>query len=466
LKISKDAGDFLLSKYCLPNKFTIPEVLEFYDLERAKNGKWKELTHSAVYQFLYKPENRRIWTLARHGEEEYKKQYKRTHTIDKEKWFPNCYWAIDGTKLDWLHHWEDSSNKLGAKLKIDVMFDVYSEKIIGYDVSFTESHIEHFNTVKMAVNESQCRPYYLTYDNQSGHTMKRMEALYDSLIAKNGGDHYSGAAKEHGNPAEGLFNRFQQQVLNKFWFSDGQSITVRRADNKMNIDFIKKNKGRLKTVEELHKVLEAAVNMWNNRPKNQTKGCKSRNELYNDPMPMREELSLFDIMDKMWIEQKKREIKYRREGLRFRLGEEKREYEVLDADGNIDIEFRRKHVGDKFIVRYDPSFLDGYIQLCKKDANGDVYHVANAQPKRKMQPVPVLMEEGDKKQWKRDHQVYKIEKERDWKAYKDLMNRTGVTPEKMMEEQDLLVKFKGNLSKTERALIESQENLTSATSRL
>lgn len=465
--IKGEIADFLLAQYSLPIKLTIPEVLERYEFKQPIKG-WPDLTDKAVYNFLYKPENERIWTLARHGREAYNKKYKHTLTRDKSNWFPNCYWAIDGTKLDWIHFWDDSSNKMGAKLKINVMFDVYSEKIIGWDLSFTESHIEHFNAIKMAVNEAECRPYFLTYDNQGGHKMDRMKALYDSLVAEDKGHHHSGKAKEHGNPAEGLFRRLQQQVINKFWWSDGQSVTVKRDDNKMNPDFILANKSSLKTVEQLHEAWEAAVNVWNSKTHPQFKDTtkESRNDVYAHDMSMREELTLFDIMDKMWIEQKKKPLTYKSHGMDFRLGDKKYQFEVYDENGDIDMEFRRKNVGKKFIVRYDPSFLDGYIQLCEKDEAGNIIHIANAQPKRKIQEVPALMEPGDKEQFEKDYKVRELEYNRDMEAYQALLDRTGITPESEMESQELLIKLKGNLSKHQRSSIEADETLTSAASRL
>jgi hypothetical protein len=263
-------------------------------------------------------------------------------TRNKSDWFPNSFWAIDGTKLDWIHYYNDSDNKMGAKLKIDVLFDVYSEKIIGHSLSFTESHLEHFRAIKMAVSESQCRPYYLTYDHQSGHQMNRMQELYDSLVAVKGGTHFANRVKSHNNPAEQLFNRLQQQVINRFWFSDGQSIKVRRNDNRMNEDFILENKHNLKTTDDLHQAWQTAVNLWNNAK--HPKFNATRNDVYNHEMPQREALTLFDIMDKMWIEQKEKPIQYKAHGLDMWIGDKKYQFEVLDHTGAIDKDFLRKRL--------------------------------------------------------------------------------------------------------------------------
>lgn len=455
-KIKGDIADFILAKYCLPIKMSIPEVLQDYDREAIKRN-WDTLTEAAIYNWLYEPERERIWTLARHGLSAYNKKYKHTITRDRSDWFPNAYWAIDGTKLDWIHYWDESSNKMGAKLKIDVMFDVYSEKIIGWDMSFTESHIEHFKAVKMAVNEAQCRPYYLTYDHQGGHKMDRMQTLYDSLMAVEGhGTHHPNKAKNHSNPSEQLFARFQQQVVTKFWFSDGQGITVRRDDNKMNVDFILENKEHLKTVEELQKAWLAAVNIWNANKHPHFK--MSRNEVYQHEMPMKEPLTLWDIMDKMWIEETKKLVTYKGSGMNLNIGGVDYEFEVYNKKGEVDSDFRYKNIGKKFKVRYDPDFLDGYVQLYSKDEKDNYVWIANAEPKRKHQNIPALMKEGDKEKWFTDMQVRKLELEQTQRELKALEDRTGINRQSLIEDTDLLIKMGGNMTKVEQLITEAVDN--------
>lgn len=454
--IKGEIADFILAQYCLPTKLSIPMVLWRYN-EVAESKGWSEITEQAIHNYLNQPEIMRIWTLARHGKEAYDRKYKHTLTRNKSDWFPNSFWAIDGTKLDWIHYWDDSDNKMGAKLKIDVMFDVYSEKVIGWSLSFSESHIDHFKAIKMAVNESQCRPYYLTYDHQSGHQMDRMQELYDSLVAVEGGTHFANKVKSHNNPAEQLFNRLQQQVINKFWFSDGQSIKVRRNDNRMNEDFILENKHLLKTTDDLYQAWETVVNLWNSAK--HPKFNATRNEVYLHEMPQKETLSLFDIMDKMWVQEVKKPIQYKAHGLDMWLSDKKYQFEVLDHNGDIDKNFLRKNTGNKFIVRYDPDFLDGYVQLCQKDQNGNIILVAHAEPKREHQNIAFLMKDGEKESWAKDYKVrFEMENE-DLDIIKKLRERTGITPEKEIADQDLMIKFKGNLPKQQRSKVESEENI-------
>lgn len=454
LKIKGDIADYLLATYCLPIKLSIPEVLKRYNEEKEAYN-WDDLTEAAVYNWLYQPAQERIWTLARHGREAYNRKFQHTITRDKSNWFPNCYWGIDGTKLDWIHYDDEATSKMAAKLKIDVMFDVYSEKIIGNSLSFTENHLDHFKTIKMAVNESQARPYYMTYDHQSGHKMQRMQDLYSSLVAIEGGTHHPNEVGKHNNPAEQLFKRFQQQVITNFWFSDGQSIKVRHDDNKMNTDFILENKHQLMTTTQLENAWKLAVIKWNEAEHPHFKN-QSRNQVYNHEMPIKESLSLFEIMDKMWINQTD-PITYKAHGLNMKIGDDIYQYEVLDANGNIDLEFRRVNIGNKFIVRYDPDFLDGYVQLCMMDENKQIVNIANAEPKRTHQNIPVLMKEGDREAWKRDQDVKKLEFERDLKAVKELQARTGITPQKEIDNQELEIKLQHTLTKVDRTKLEAAE---------
>ena len=375
---------------------------------------------------------------------------------DKTKWFPNIYWAIDGTKLDWIHYEDTSSNKMGAKLRINVIFDVYSEKIIGYSFSETEDHTDHFRAVKMAVNHAEKRPYLFTYDNQSGHKSSKMQELYSNIVAVEGGVHYPHPAYKKNNPAEQLFKRIQQQVITKFWNSDGQSITVKREDNKPNLDFITENKHLLKSKEDLLRAWETAVNIWNAAKHPHFE--ESRNEVYQHEMPMSEELSYNDIMRYMWIDETKGNT-YRREGITLTIQNRDYMFEVYNQDKTIDLEFRRKNIGKKFIVRYDPENLDVFVQLYEILPNGEKVFAGNAEPKRMHIDIPVLMEDGDKQIWDIDYQIREQEYQRDLQAVKDLQKRTGINPDKMIEDQELLIKFKGNLPKKEAISLDAESEI-------
>lgn len=448
-KIVDEVADWILSQYCLPIKYTISEVAALYESIREAKG-WKSITERAMGEWLDKTEQKRIWMLARDGREEYMKAFGHTVTRSRSQWFPNAWWAIDGTKLD-LVHFANNKQKMAAELKINVVFDVYSEKIIGWDIAYSENHTSHFRAIKQAVNHSGCKPFLFTYDKQSGHTSARMQDLYDKLPAK-GGTHYSHKVGRKSSPAEQIFNRLQQQVISKMWFSDKQGIKVKTATNKPNTDFIVEYKEALPTVDDFNKIFQALVNQWNNGK--QKDWDFNRIEMYNQETEHREEINMMDQLSMFWIDETK-EKKYYAHGLPLTVAGQDYLFEVYDHNGKVDLDFRRQFVNEKLIVRYDPEYLNEYVALYQLTASGEKRFVAYAQTKRAHESIPVLMVENSKAALLEDIAVRDAELKRDQEAYENLINRTGITRESLIEEQELMVKFQGKLPKEEQMATDS-----------
>lgn len=439
-----DVADFLLAQYCLPIKYTTPELLKIYENVRESKG-WKSLSERAVNAWLDKTEQKRIWMLARDGREEYMKAFGHTVTRKRSEWFPNAWWAIDGTKLD-LVHFANNKQKMAAELKINVVFDVYSEKIIGWDIAYSENHASHFRAIKMAVNEAGCRPFLFTYDKQSGHTSGRMQDLYDRLPAK-GGTHYSHKVGRKSSPAEQIFNRLQQQVISKMWFSDKQGIKVRTAKNRPNTDFIVEYKTALPTVDEFNKIFTALVNKWNAGKQDDWEF--TRTQMYNQETEHREEIDILDQLSMFWIDETNPKI-YQPYGMELSVEGKDYLYEVYDEANEIDEEFRRKYVREKLIVRYDPERLSEFVGLYELTPSGEKKFVAYAQSKRNHETIPILKREAADEWLKKDVSVRDSELKRDQEAYERLIQRTGITRESLIEEQELMVKFQGHLPKEEQ----------------
>ena len=443
-KIVNDVADWILSQYCLPIKYTISEVANLYESIREGKG-WKSITERAMGEWLDKTEQKRIWMLARDGKDEYMKTFGHTVTRNRSQWFPNAWWAIDGTKLD-LVHFANNKQKMAAELKINVVFDVHSERIIGWDIAYSENHASHFRAIKRAVNESGCRPFLFTYDKQSGHTSGRMQDLYDRLPAK-GGTHYSHKVGRKSSPAEQIFNRLQQQVISKMWFSDKQGIKVRTATNKPNTDFIVEYKEALPTVDEFNKIFQALVNKWN--AGKQEDWAISRNERYAEETEHREAINMMDQLSLFWIDETK-EKKYYAHGLPLTVEGQDYLFEVYDAAGKIDLDFRRKWVNEKLIVRYDPEYLNDYVALYELTPSGEKRFITYAQKKRAHESIPVLMVENSKAMLLEDIAIRDAELKRDQEAYENLIYRTGITRESLIEEQELMIKFQGHLPKEQQ----------------
>lgn len=454
LKIKGDVANWIIAQFSLPTKPSIVEVVELYDIER-RSHKWPKITEQAVNIWLNRPENRRLWYLGRHGEEAYKNEYQHKLTIDKSKWFPNVMWAIDGSKLDWIHY-EDNKRGWAAKLKIEPVVDVYSEKIIGWSMSETEDFATKIEALKMACNNAGVKPYIIQYDNQGGHKKDRMQRLYTDIVAKDGGSHYPNKAYSHSNPMEQIFGRLQKQVLNKVWFSDKQSIKSKKMDSLPNMDFIMENKHLLKTKEELSKLFALLVEEWNEDEHPRFKG-QSRNEVYQHEMTKQEQFDIEELSTMFWVGESQRPITYTNTGLVMRPKGVRYEYEVYDKDGKVDLDFRNKHIGSKFIVRYDPEYLNDFVKLYYFDSKTKEERFETiAQSKRKHTNIPILHDEESKSIWYQDNQVKELELNRDKKRLKLIRNQAGVSPEQSIEDTELMIKMGGKLPKEIRNVSESE----------
>jgi len=451
-------GDWLLAKYCIENKISIPALLKEYDAIREKK-EWPMLTEQGINNWLNEPRQKRVWMLKRHGKQDWQNTFGHTLSRDRSRWFPNVYWGIDGSKLDVVFidtvfdpKTKKEVTKKVALAKINIVVDVFSEKILGYSLSASENMSDHFTAVKMAFNTAKCRPYLFTYDNQSGHKSKIMQDLYTNMVAVDGGTHYPHQAYRHSSPVENIFQRLQKQNISPFWFSDKQSALVRKADNRPNMEFIEKNKHLLYTKDQVIKIWETIVYMWNNAEHPHFEG-QSRNQVYAHPMKMKEEIDILDQVSLFWLDTTE-PITYFGLGIQMKLHDRIYKFEVYDSEGLPDITFRENYLTTKFIIKYDPEYLDQFVKLYKETENGLVF-VATAEKKKEFEVVPVLMQEGEKALAMKHIDQDKREISAIERYIKQLELSTGVTTEKMIEDQDLLIKHGGRVPKDQRSAMES-----------
>ena len=107
-------------------------------------------------------------------------------------------------------------------------------------------------------------------------------------------------------------------------------------------------------------------------------------------------------------------------------------------------------------MRYDPEYLNEMVALYEVTTTGEKRFIAHAEPKRKHEVVPALMREGAKEKMLKDMEVRELEYQRDLKAYEELQRKTGINPETIIEQQELMVKMQGNLPKKEQMKVDSE----------
>ena len=136
----------------------------------------------------------------------------------------------------------------------------------------------------------------------------------------------------------------------------------------MNEEMFTANKENLPTLSEVVKIYEQRRREWNQAPHPKTGRPRiemyysSRNERCT-PIQLWERIDLFGLMTA-------KPVVFRASGIEIQVQGIKYAYDVLGADGFTDMEFRKKHTGEKFYVEYDPDDLST-VALYREVSGGD-----------------------------------------------------------------------------------------------
>lgn len=374
LKITDEAGDQIIAlKRSKVPVYTNSQLFAKYN-EIAKDKGWKPLKSiSSLVSFLERPEVKRRWYDAVHGELAAHQKYTRKHKTALPS-FRDSLWYADGTKLNLYYKAYDEKGKLQVRTtQVYEVMDAFSETMLGYYISDSENYEAQYNSFRMAIQTAGCRPYEIVTDNQGGHKKLEATQFFERIC------HvfrftapYSGQSKT----IESAFGRFQAQELHKDWRFTGQNITTKRETSRPNLEFIEANKENLYTLEELKMAYAKAREAWNNA-KHPATGV-SRIEMYqNSVNPETTAVDQLDMIEMFWLTTQKPST-FTASGITIEIDTKKYTYEVLGTDKMPDLEFRKKHTFRQFYVMYDPCDMT-QVRLYTKETNGMRY-VATAEP--------------------------------------------------------------------------------------
>lgn len=374
LKITDEAGDQIIAlKRSKVPVYTNSQLFAKYN-EIAKDKGWKTLKSiSSLVAFLERPEVKRRWYDAVHGELAAHQKYTRKHKTALPS-FRDSLWYADGTKLNLYYKAYDEKGKLQVRTtQVYEVMDAFSETMLGYYISDSENYEAQYNSFRMAIQTAGCRPYEIVTDNQGGHKKLEATQFFERIC------HvfrftapYSGQSKT----IESAFGRFQAQELHKDWRFTGQNITTKRETSRPNLEFIEANKENLYTLEELKMAYAKAREAWNNA-KHPATGV-SRIEMYqNSVNPETTAVDQLDMIEMFWLTTQKPST-FTASGITIEIDTKKYTYEVLGTDKMPDLEFRKKHTFRQFYVMYDPCDMT-QVRLYTKETNGMRY-VATAEP--------------------------------------------------------------------------------------
>lgn len=374
LKITDEAGDQIIAlKRSKVPVYTNSQLFAKYN-EIAKEKGWKPLKSiSSLVSFLERPEVKRRWYDAVHGELAAHQKYTRKHKTALPS-FRDSLWYADGTKLNLFYKAYDENGKLQVRTtQVYEVMDAYSETMLGHYISDSENYEAQYNSFRTAIQTAGCRPYEIVVDNQGGHKKLEATQFFERIC------HvfrftapYSGQSKT----IENAFGRFQAEILHQDWRFTGQNITTKRETSRPNLEFIEANKENLYTLEELKIAYAKAREAWNNA-KHPATGV-SRIAMYqNSVNPETTAVDQLDMIEMFWLTTQKPST-FTASGITIEVDKKKYTYEVLGTDKMPDLEFRKKHTFRQFYVMYDPLDMT-QVRLYTKETNGMRY-IATAEP--------------------------------------------------------------------------------------
>ena len=374
LKITDEAGDQIIAlKRSKVPVYTNSQLFAKYN-EIAKDKGWKPLKSiSSLVSFLERPEVKRRWYDAVHGELAANQKYSRKHKTALPS-FRDSLWYGDGTKLNLFYKAYDEKGKLQVRTtQVYEVMDAYSETMLGHYISDSENYEAQYNSFRAAIQTASCRPYEIVVDNQGGHKKLEATQFFERIC------HvfrftapYSGQSKT----IESAFGRFQAEILHQDWRFTGQNITTKRETSRPNLEFIEANKENLYTLEELKIAYAKAREAWNNA-KHPATGVSRIGMYQNSVNPETTAVDQLDMIEMFWLTTQKPST-FTSSGITIEVDKKKYTYEVLGTDKMPDLEFRKKHTFRQFYVMYDPLDMT-QVRLYTKETNGMRY-IATAEP--------------------------------------------------------------------------------------
>lgn len=424
LKITEEAGKLIIAlRRSRVPVYTVEQIFEEYN-RIAPEREWKPLKSvQSLRLFLNRPEIEPLWYDAVYGELAAKQRYQRKHKTVMPT-MRDSLWYADGTKLNLYYKAYDKDGKWTMKTtQVYEVIDAYSEVLLGYHISDSEDFRAQYNAFRMAIGTAGHRPYEIVTDNQGGHKKLEAGGFFDRITG-----HVSRRTAPY-NPQsksiEALFGRFQSQILRKDWRFTGQNITTKTAKSRPNLEFVLANQESLYTLEELKVAYAKAREEWNLAPHPAT--GRPRIEMYRESInPDTQPVGVNDMVEMFWIITDKPST-FTSAGITISVTKKKYTYEVLDAYGMPDMEFRRKHTYRQFRVMYDPQDMTK-VKLYEQTPSG-LRFAADAVPYLEVQRNIQEQKPGDMAFIRQQDIINKQERINRQLAAAQLETEHGVAPE-------------------------------------
>lgn len=391
-KITEEIEAWMVSEMAM-NRQSVEMVYTKY-LQVANEKGWRKDIEAAAFRHrVSQPAIRQMIDLKRFGAKTWRKQYGQTFKLKRAN-YSNDIWVGDGTAVNWYYR----EGKEVAMCTTYMVMDSRSRKFLGWSMrkGINKENFEmQLKAYRMAIRNAQAKPYQVLFDNQGGHKNDTSREFYKTLARVS---FATRAYRPSGKPIEQLFKDFQTLKLSEFPFWSGfgrESHSDPRY--KPHMEAIKNNIDNLPSFEELELLFETSVNEWNDLNFN---GKGSPNEIYAaNRNPEEQPIGIDEMAELFW--NMSGEKKYHPQGIYMKINGDDELFEVYTDDGDIDYDFRKRYLNQKFFVKYDPEWEYKVVELYQKHPTGGFQKVASAEPKREVSRSVKYNDEGTV-QWTND----------------------------------------------------------------
>ncbi|MBP0904172.1 DDE-type integrase/transposase/recombinase [Mariniflexile gromovii] len=281
---------------------------------------------------------------------------------------------IDGTPMQ-FYCWDNSRTKM-IRLYLFAIKDVCSRKIVGFDVSYSETRFNILNALKIAVMNEGYLPSEIVSDNFSAGKTEEILDLKEQMtrMGIKWRNSKVGNAQDK-SYIERFFGVFQSVECALYEGYIGEGVTSKR-NNRPNPDFIQKmaKKNGLLMPNEMKSRIATMIAKYNER---NISGRKSPNQISND-MPKPNAIPMDSVKTALMFWSKTSHT-VKRGMVKIKVNKIQHTYEIACNDTKLKLQNK------KVAVRYNEKDLD-WIMLfdyktdlpiceCKKSIKTQMGHV-------------------------------------------------------------------------------------------
>ena len=361
-KLNEEQIGYMIALASRAEKPPCSVIAKLYN-RKAKEAGWNQITERTVLNYLKDPEIQKRWMISRHGNKIRYKYFDPTNGRIKAK-SPDLLWVMDGTPIDWYYQetkrvfnkekqcWNNVTSYWN-RVSMFMIIDAHSWGILGYYLSKTENHVAVIGALRDAVRSRMILPQQIMYDKSSSgkaiNSILRMLANFNTPNAPYG---------PKPKVIESVFGHFQQEFLRYAPHGNwaGQGIKSKKLDSHFNPEYLKANRDKLPTLEQLTGDIERYIKAWNCYA---TENREAPVDLMRKKSKGRV-ISHEDYIHLFYVERNKL-YKYHNYGIEIILQGIKYRFNIWDKDL-----YLNKLLGQKFKVKYDPDCMDFIYLMDKK----------------------------------------------------------------------------------------------------